>query len=388
MSATPRRAVLAGILPGAWLGRGRAQTLHSAEANLRVMAVAESVQQSAAVLHDLPLEAGAALPGLSIRVADLSSITSELQREVADGLTDTEIVLTNFAGYALGAMRDLWQPLPDSMIQVALAAATPVGLQVQAVLGNSGLVIMAAPGGPLLIHHPTRLVTPPRTPAALLDYARQNPQRFQYPRPGQSRFGQLFVNALPHLLGDPDPLDPLAGWPRSWEYLAELGRHVGYYPSSGGAALEEFAEGGSDLMPCVLNSYIGGVTMGSLPADTRGVLMEAGPLLPNSIILAVPRPVPQERLSAIAAYMNFMLAPTIQMRVFGRGLVPSHAAREALPPGAVTPADLQRWTQVMTPELAETMTSRHTVAPLAPRALAAMVRRWDESIGARFGEAP
>jgi putative spermidine/putrescine transport system substrate-binding protein len=329
-------------------------------------------------LHDHP---DFDLPIGTLRVEDVPWIATELREEVEAGLPGAEAVLTNIAGHALGATRDLWQALPAALIAAHASDLTPAGQLVQQRLGNTGLVLGTVPGGPMLLHRRSVLPVAPRTAQELMDYARQKPGRFQYTRPGQSRFGQAFVAGMPYLLNDPDPLDPDAGWTNTWPYLAELGRHLAYYPSSGQAAAEEFVEGGVDLGATLLGPFLLGMGQGLLPPDTICTPFDAAPLQAHSLILAVPRGVRPGRLALVEPLVEFLGQPGMQRRVFGRGLLPG-----AGPPVTDTVPGDEAWTAALTPGLVNALTGRAAAPPLTAAARAFMLRAWDERIGSRYGE--
>lgn len=62
---------------------------------------------------------------------------------------------------------------------------------------------------------PDKVKTVPTTAEELLDYTRQNKNRFIYARPANSGPGRTFMMGLPYLLGDPDPKDPVKGWDKT-----------------------------------------------------------------------------------------------------------------------------------------------------------------------------
>ncbi|UPY38253.1 hypothetical protein [Sediminicoccus sp. KRV36] len=380
MTAPSRRHLLAAacMLPGL----GRAQDL--AATDLSIVLAGESPRLGASVMDDLFHNNNLALPVGTLRQEVTPWIAGDLHEEVEAGLPGMDAVLTNAAGFALGAARDLWHALPARLLDANTPHLSPAGQLVQARLGEAGLVVGTIPGGPVLVHRRSVLPVAPRNAAALLDYARENPRRFQYTRPGQSRFGQAFITSMPYLLKDPNPLDPENGWTGSWPYLLELGRAARFYPSSGRAAAEEFIEGSVELMPALLGSYLLGMATGLLPTDTMCTPFDDVPLVPHSLILVVPRGVPEQRLALLDPLIAFMREPGPQRLIFGRGLIPGNPARDGA--SLDLSANDRLWTAAMTPELAASLTGRPTAPPLDPAAEAAMLRLWDDRIGSRYGE--
>lgn len=157
--------------------------------------------------------------------------------------------------------------------------------------------------------------------------------------------------------------------------------------------MEEFLDGGVDLMPALLGPYLLGMATGLLPGDLLCTPFDDAPLVPNSLILVVPRGVPAERLPLLpllAPLVDFLAHSTIQRLLFGRGLLPGNPARAVAGPAApnVPDADAQDrlWTEALTPALSAALTGRETAPPLSPAAETAMLRLWDDRIGARYGE--
>ena len=205
MNRPTRRQLLA-------TGGALAPSLACADAALNIVMAGENMRLGLAVLDDLLLSQDIRLPIGTLRHEMLPWIATDLAEERQAATPAMDAVLTNAAGFALGVTRDLWQALPAPLLEASTPMLTPAGHLVQAAIGISGLVLGTIPGGPVLLHRRSALPRAPRSAAELLDYARHNPRRFQYTRPGQSRFGQAFVTAASFLLRDRAPLGPQNGW--------------------------------------------------------------------------------------------------------------------------------------------------------------------------------
>jgi putative spermidine/putrescine transport system substrate-binding protein len=314
-----------------------------------------------------------------------SLIEGPLADSVRAGDSGVDVVLAGIAGLAAGRRAAVWAPLPEviaAIVPPAIAAAWPP--RARAVLPDlEGIaaLISAGPGGPVLLHRAA--AAPPRNARELLDFARQRPGAFLYARPGVSALGLYFVMALPHMLGDRDPMDPQTGWRLSWEYLEALDPHIAYYPASGQAALEEFAEGGCELAAGTLLTRITGQVRGALPADTRMALLEDAPLLPAAVVLALPRHVPAERLPAIAAFGRSLFAPLVQSRGFGQGVLPGEPPLPGVTPMPLPPEDQAVLDALLPPAQARAVEAARVAPPLGPDYLLRMLRDWDVRIGGR-----
>lgn len=386
MSRPSRRQALGGALALPSLFLPSPAPAQTGAESLTILITTEGPRGGEGVLREFENTHRSLIRKLVLMQEDPAWLATGLTEAVRSGRPGVDVVVTNAAGFALGAAQDIWRPLPSGPLAEIGRLMNPAGRILQPLTSDFGLVVGAGPGGPLLLHRGSVLPSPPRSAAELLDYARQNPGRFQYARPRESMLGQIFVQGLPYLLGDRDPTDPQSGWDRSWAYLRELGRHVGYYPSSGTAALEEFAEGGSDLIPSLLGMFLIGRSSGLLPADTACSIMTGMPVIPHGFILAVPRGLPETRGPAVEALARFLMTPQIQMWAFGRGLVPGTGELPANEVATVGEAVREAWTQAMTPELSALLAQREMAPPLAPFQLTYMLRGWDEQIGALYGE--
>src|SRR2546422_6836062 len=98
-------------------------------------------------------------------------------------------------------------------------------------------------GGPVFIYTPAKVKPPPRTADEVNAWVKANPGKFMYARPANSGPGRSTICGLPHVLGDKNPRDPVAGWDKTWAFLKEVGEYVEYYPTGTAVTLKEFAAG-------------------------------------------------------------------------------------------------------------------------------------------------
>lgn len=101
--------------------------------------------------------------------------------------------------------------------------------ELQALAQGTAVINSYTPSGPLLEYDSKALPDPPRTPAALLAWAKAHKGKFTYAQPNNSGPGRTFLMSLPYMLGDKNPQDPGNGWDKTWAYLKELGRYVSSY---------------------------------------------------------------------------------------------------------------------------------------------------------------
>src|SRR5690606_11057221 len=121
----------------------------------------------------------------------------------------------------------------------------------------------------LVEYMPDKVPTPPTSTDELLEWAKANPNKLIYARPANSGPGRTFLMGLPYLLGDSDPKDPEKGWDKTWAYLAELGKHIEYYPTGTGAVMKERGEGTRDMTITTPGWDINPRARGTVPAEAK-----------------------------------------------------------------------------------------------------------------------
>jgi putative spermidine/putrescine transport system substrate-binding protein len=382
-----RRAMLA----GAALGLGaRGATAQARPFTLRQLDLTETAN-GPFIFHGFAAAHPELIEGVSVERTHMEYLFGELREQVAAGRPPFHVVLTNLDGAAMGAELDLWEPL-GARIQALLPPMdellTPLGRVLRGVLREHAQVIVASPGGPLLTYSPERVPRVPRTAEGLLAWARENPGRFLYPRPEFSEAGRCFVAGLPWMLQDRDPHDPEDGWPATWEYLAELDRHVAYYPTTTLAAMQELAEGGADIVATTLGVDILNRVTGLLPEGIGLSPLAGMHWVPTGLFVAVLRGHPPGELDTIARAVAHLLSEPVQRTFFGRGQYWPGPVRQGIALENAPPemrAELRRLVRSWVPSL---IASQHVAPPLLLEETLTMLRRWDEDISAWHGVRP
>lgn len=373
----PRRAVF-GAAALAAAADGRAQVAADPPPPLAALDVTTS-GGVAPVLRGFAATHPALAGGVVVRQADVEDLSGDVAERVGAGQSDIDVVIVPSGGVALGLELNLWAALDgwatDGLDVPAVTGAA--GLRVWQGSAGHALPISVGPVGPLLAWRPGLPAQGPRSPAELLEWARQNPGRFLYPRPPLATSGRLLVWALPYLLQDADPADPADGWTRSWDYLAELGRHVAYYPASARAAVDEFRDHGCDLMPLTLGEDIGYRATGRLPADLEAAPFEGQVWGVSGASLCVPRDLPEARRPVVAALIRHLLSAPVQAALpFGRGHDWSLPLDIAL--SEESPATVEGHVR---PTLIPLLAAARLTPPMTWQAGRAALRRWDQQIG-------
>ncbi|MEJ1976111.1 MAG: extracellular solute-binding protein [Acetobacteraceae bacterium] len=366
-------------------GRAEAQP-HDAVVpqRIRIVDTADSLVFAQPILDAFAGSPSGRLAVIEATRAHVSALT-QLHRQLRDGAPQFDAVFVALDGLYMGAFFKIWQSLSQDL-GVNMAdlddALTPLAKRLQVMAGDQGLVVACAAEGPLLVYRPDRVSAVPRTPRDLLDWTRQNPQRFLYPRPPYATAGRVFIQALPALLGDQDPSDPVNGWNQTWEYLRALGEGIDYYPTATSTSFAELTDGNCDMMATTVGWDISSRARGLAPLDTQIAFFDGQALIPEGHFLCIPRNIDPIKRPILAQLAVFLREPEQQVLVYGGGL---------MYPGPVS----QHVTTAMMPDAMRQTTSRfvrsgidwiladHVVAgPLPQERMRYAMQRWDEQIGA------
>ncbi|WP_424814423.1 extracellular solute-binding protein [Roseococcus sp. YIM B11640] len=386
MSTLGRRALLSGglALPAAVAAAQGGPPVWRLRASFPIERIDEflpAFQRFAASQPGLMMEA-------LVRVDDAGLVSPDFNATVRPWQLRSDAALVDSATLAVGASRGMWLPLPEAWHEMARGSHPTLTRLMAPLAGQEGALLSAEPGGPFLVHRRDRAASLPRDPVALLDYARQNPGRFFYVRPAESGFSQLFLMALPHLLGDRDPSDAQTGWDKSWSWLAEISRHIGFYPSSDDAALDEFAMAGADLFPTSLAGFLKARLDGTLAEDTDVATLGGGLIVPRGMFLVMPRHVAAERRTAAEPLLRYLLGAQAQAQVFGRGLLPGEAGFGLDHAAPRTDAETAAWHLALPADRTEAIATMRLAPPLPALQYTFMLNRWEEQIGSRHNEPP
>ena len=168
-----------------------------------------------------------------------------------------------------------------------------------------------------------RLTTPPRTPDALLAWARAHPGRFAYPRPpdflGTTFLKQLLLQLTTNhpALGSPATAAEFQRWTAPlWRYLDALHPHVWRqaraFPGGGPALVRLLADAEVDLtLAFSPEAAASGILSGQLPGTARTTGFEGGSI-GNVSFLAIP--FNSRARSGALVLANFLLSPVAQAR--------------------------------------------------------------------------
>jgi putative spermidine/putrescine transport system substrate-binding protein len=332
----------------------------------------------------------AANPKLVGRIAFAKSTAPELPGKImaqqAANHLDIDIVLTGTDALAAGISQGLWLNINEFSDKLPKLndIYLPAAIKMQALAQNQGVCVVYNPSGPLLEYAPERVKTAPTTPEELLAWTRANPNRFMYARPANSGPGRTFMMGLPYILGDSNPKDPVAGWDKTWAYLAELGKGVEYYPTGTGETMKRIGDGSLDMIISTTGWDINPRVLGVVPKSAAIVPFKGMHWIGDAHFMCVPKGIPAARLAVVVDLMNYLLSKPAQAMTYDDGyFYPGPAVKDV--PLSMAPASSQAAIAEYGRAEYAALDSATVETPLDPDKMVVAFRMWDEKIGAAKG---
>lgn len=329
----------------------------------------------------------AAKPELVSRVtftkAPAPELPGKLKAQQAANRLDIDLVLTGADALAAGLEMDLWVKLlpdhADSLPDLASIYLEPAH-RMLAFGQDHGVVVTYYPSGPLLEYMPDKVKNVPKNAAELLEWAKQNPNKFIYARPANSGPGRTFLMGLPYLLGDSDPKDPVKGWDKTWEYLKELHQYIEYYPTGTGALMKELGEGTRDMTVTTTGWDINPRVLGVVPKEAAVAKLDGFSWVADAQFMAVPKGVSDEKLAVVLDLMSFLLTPEQQAYTYDEGYFYPGPAVKDVPLSMAPQSSQDAIAEFGRPEYADWIANNPVELPLDPAAMVIAFRRWDEEV--------
>lgn len=216
---------------------------------LTIVDVTGDLQLTQPILDDFQKQHPEVVSRIVTGTAAEAALVPRIKAEEGAGRLDVDAVFTGTDGLAAGIAEHLWLPLPAARLPDPAAVYTPASARMQQLAQDQAVVVAESASGPLIEYDPARVPDPPTTADELLAWARANPGRFEYAVPRNSAPGRSLLTGLPYILGDSDPADPAAGWPKTWAYLAELAQYQPAFPSGTAQTMRDLANGTATSSP-------------------------------------------------------------------------------------------------------------------------------------------
>lgn len=308
----------------------------------------------------------------------------KIKAQQAANRVDIDLVMCGNISVAIGNQDNTWRQLvPEHAKSLPnLDEILHEGAQVYQKLGKGNAIPIGwTVFGPLLTYLPQRVKTPPKTAEELLQWTKENKNRFIYARPISSGPANAFVCGLPYILGNSNPKDPMKGWDKTWAYLKALNENIEYYPPGTAPAIKEFGEGSRDLMPTTAGFDINARALGIVPKEAQIATIKGFHWIPEANFMCIPRGLPEDRVAVVLDLMSFMLTKKQQAHTWDKGYVFPGPVVKDVPLEMASAESQATLKEFGRPEYADLIANNPKTTPLAPDDLAAAFRRWDQEIG-------
>jgi putative spermidine/putrescine transport system substrate-binding protein len=393
-TTTTRRALLAGAAGATAFGLRDAlgaatPPLPSSPVTLNVIDVAGQLQLTQRAMEEYAKANPKLVSKISFSQAPAPELPGKIKAQQDAGRVDIDLVLTGTDGLAAGIDQKLWVPLVTdyaSALPDLSSIYLPGALKMQGLAQNQAVCVVFCPAGPILEYMPDTVKQPPKTAQDLLDWAKAHPKRFLYARPANSGPGRTFLQGLPYLLGDKDPMDPKDGWDKTWAYLVELGKNIEYYPTGTGATMKELAEGSRDMIASHLGWDLNPRILGVVPKEAQMAVLEGFHWVTDAQYWAIPKGVSNDKLAVLLDMTKYMLSKPAQAMTYDKGyFYPGPAVKDV--PLSMAPPDSQAVIKEYTrPFYDKLIAEVPSEVPLPADRLVFAFQRWDQQVGARVGK--
>ncbi|NDA45742.1 MAG: extracellular solute-binding protein [Alphaproteobacteria bacterium] len=297
---------------------------------------------------------------------------------------DMDLILCGYDGMTGGIDQGLWIELVPTYAQM-LPKLDEIYLEgarkIQEQSKGQGVCVTYSPyGGGLFTYNPDHVKKVPTTAQELMDWAKQNKDKFMYSRPANSGPGRAFITGLPYMLGDSKPTDPEKGWDKTWSYLKAIHEYIEYYPAGTAATMKEFGEGTRDIVPVSLGFDINSRALGIVPKEAKTFTLKDFHWLVDGHFMCVPKGVSNDKLAVILDLMKHMLTPKQQAYIYDKGYNYPGPAVKGVTLDMAPKESQDTIAEFGRPEYAALIENNPQEVPLTPQATVAAFRIWDETI--------
>ncbi len=389
-----RRTLLGGMAGLAALGAARARgapapALPSAPVSLNVIDVAGQLQLTQGAMEAFAKANPKLVSKIAFSQAPAPELPGKLKAQQAAGSVDIDLVLTGTDGLAAGIDQKLWVPLVadyGAALPKLEDIYLPGAWKMQGLAEQQAVCVVFCPAGPIIEYMPDAVKTPPKTAQELLDWAKAHPKRFLYARPANSGPGRTFLQGLPYILGDKDPMDPKDGWDKTWAYLVELGKTIEYYPTGTGAVMKELGEGSRDIIASHLGWDLNPRILGVVPKEAEIGTLAGFHWVTDAQYWAIPKGVSDAKLAVLLEMTRFMLTKPAQAMTYDKGyFYPGPAVKDV--PLSMAPKESQEAVAGVRRDFIDKLIAEvPSEVPLPADKLVYAFQRWDQQVGARVGK--
>ena len=352
---------------------------------LNIVDVAGNLQLTQAALEKFARENPRIVSRLIFSRAPSPELPAKLKAQQQAGAVDIDLVLTGPGAMSDGITQGLWIEVWKDFAE-ELPKADEIyhdsALMMQRNFGQTaGVAVVYSPSGPLFEYAPDRVRQVPKNAEELLAWVKANPGRFCYARPVNSGPGWTFLMAMPYILGDKAPGDPINGWDKTWAYLKALGENIEYYPGGTGATMKELGDGSRDIIVSTTGWDINPRVLGVVPKEAKIQALKGFHWVTDAQYMMIPKGVSDEKLAVLLDLIRHMLTPAQQAYTYDEGyFYPGPAVKDV--PLSMAPASSQKAiAEFGRPEYDKLIAENPMETPLDPEKMVVAFRIWDEQVG-------
>lgn len=316
--------------------------------------------------------------------APAPQLPAKLQAQIAANHVDIDLVLTGTDDLSAGISQNLWTDLKPYMKDLPDLAKIylPQAYKMQALAEDQGITVSYYPSGPLIEYMPDAVKKVPTTAEELLDWAKQNPNKFMYARPANSGPGRTLLMGLPYILGDKDPMDPTKGWDKTWAYLAEIGKYIEYYGTGTTQTMKELGQGVRSIVATTTGWDINPRVLGIVPKEAKVGTLKGFHWVTDAHYMCIPKGVAPERVGVLLEVMNYMLTKPAQAYAYDKGYFYPGPAVADVPLSMAPQSSQDAIKEYGRPEYNDLIANNPKNVPLGAQAMVTAFSLWDQKIGA------
>jgi putative spermidine/putrescine transport system substrate-binding protein len=362
---------------------GDAPDTPSKPVTLNILDVAGDLQLTQAMIDDFVKNNPNVISKVNYSKSTAPEMPGKIKAEQNAGRLDIDMVLTGVDGLSAGIDQSLWLPLLPKYAGrlTGMNNYQEPAAAMQKLAGNYGVEVTYYPSGPLIEYLPAKVPNPPKTAQELLDYAKAHPGKVQYARPANSGPGRTLLMGLPYILGDSDPKDPVNGWTKTWAYLKELHKYVGYYPSGTTETMKNLANGTSDIIASTTGWYINPRVLGTVPAEAKSGTLQGFHFVTDAHYAVVPNGISTDKQAAILQLLKSMLTPEQQAKAYDDGYFYPGPAIKGVTVSMAPMKSQQSLQQFGDPSFDQLIANTPKEVPLEAKALVTAFDMWDRDVG-------
>ncbi len=350
---------------------------------LNILDVAGNLQLTQGMIDQFVAEHPDIISEVTYSSAPAPDLIGKVKSQQNAGRVDIGLVLTGVDGMSAGIEQGLWEEvLPKHADRLpGMKDYLEPAAEMQKLAQGYGVTVTYYPSGPLIEYLPSRVPNPPRTAQELLDYAKAHPGKVEYARPSNSGPGRTFLMGLPYILGDSDPRDPVHGWEKTWDYLAELNSYIDRYPSGTTQTMTDLANGTVDIVVTTTGWDINPRALGTVPVEAEIGTLEGFHWVTDAHYAVIPKGATADQQASALQLIQFMLTKEQQAKAYDEGYFYPGPAVKGVDISMAPESSQEVIRRYGRPEYDQLIADHPKETPLDAKTMVAAFDRWDREIG-------